>query len=59
MWAWDLYHSTALDEAAKDLAPTSAKNGGKVAYCSFMYIVYGIPNYKPAQSAQFYHAIFA
>ena len=30
IWAWDLYHSTALDEAVKNSAPLSAKNAGKI-----------------------------
>ena len=42
IWARNLYHSTTLNEGAKNIAPTSAKNGKKVAYHRFIYSVYGI-----------------
>ena len=41
IWAWDLYHSTALIEVVKSLTPLNVKGSGKVPYQKTSAKVYG------------------
>ena len=41
IWVWDLYHSTALVEVVKSLAPSNVKDMAKYRTKNLGYKVYG------------------